>query len=100
MFSLFFSLKCSVSCGTGIQVRKIECVDAFGRMNTNCDSKTKPLPAQSCSTGIQCSTQTTVTQSSPSTQPQQQQKQQQQFKKPTNSEVPKKQILFFFFSFS
>lgn len=50
----FFSLKCSVSCGTGLQVRKIECVDAFGGMNTNCDVKTKPVATQQCSTGILC----------------------------------------------
>lgn len=46
--------QCSVSCGAGIQVRKIECADAFGAPSTACDIKMKPSATQPCSTGISC----------------------------------------------
>lgn len=89
-------MKCSVSCGTGIQVRKIECITGEsgniddrndGRIGDNrngnnsngtggddgpavamlgggvaaaatiteCESSTKPVERQSCTTGITCS---------------------------------------------
>lgn len=56
LFCIFLLLKCSVSCGTGIQVRKVDCVNTFGGFTTNCDDKTKPVATQQCSTGISCST--------------------------------------------
>lgn len=47
--------KCSVSCGAGIQVRQIECVDSFGALSNTCIAKKKPLMSQACTTGIPCS---------------------------------------------
>lgn len=49
------AFQCSVSCGTGIQVRSIECIDPFGGQSNSCIAKKKPTAAQSCSTGIPCS---------------------------------------------
>lgn len=57
-------LKCSVSCGTGIQVRKIECVDGSGGLSTSCDIIAKPVTTQECSTGISCSSEQQVEQTS------------------------------------
>lgn len=56
------SLKCSVSCGAGIQVRKIECVDGLGGLSTSCNITTKPVTTQECSTGISCSSEQQVEQ--------------------------------------
>lgn len=56
LFCIFLLLKCSVSCGTGIQVRKVDCVNTVGGFSINCDGKTKPVATQQCSTGISCST--------------------------------------------
>lgn len=53
--------QCSVSCGAGIQVRKIECADAFGAPSSACDAKMKPSATQPCSTGISCVSQAAST---------------------------------------
>lgn len=47
-------LQCSVSCGTGIQVRSVDCTDHHGTSNTQCEPSTKPAAAQPCTTGISC----------------------------------------------
>lgn len=52
---VIFHLKCSSSCGTGMQIRSIECVDSHGAHNTQCEPATRPVTMQSCSTGISCS---------------------------------------------
>jgi hypothetical protein len=43
-----------VSCGSGLQVRTVECYDPQGLLNTQCDPKTRPASVQPCSTGIPC----------------------------------------------
>lgn len=48
--------QCSVSCGTGIQTRSIDCVDSFGALSTSCIAKKKPLMLQACSLGVPCPT--------------------------------------------
>lgn len=58
---LFFSLKCSSSCGTGMQIRSVECVDSHGAHNTQCEPSSRPLSVQSCSTGIACTTEMSTT---------------------------------------
>ncbi|XP_037039972.1 protein madd-4 isoform X3 [Bradysia coprophila] len=55
---------CSVSCGTGIQVRKIECVDGLGGLSTGCEISAKPTTTQECSTGIPCSSEQHIDQTS------------------------------------
>ncbi|XP_037909605.1 ADAMTS-like protein 1 isoform X2 [Hermetia illucens] len=45
---------CSVSCGTGIQVRGVECMDSHGKLSTQCNPHTKPPAEQVCTTGISC----------------------------------------------
>ncbi|CAO1370826.1 unnamed protein product [Diamesa hyperborea] len=50
---------CSSSCGTGMQVRSVECMDHHGH-NTQCDPTLRPEPVQSCSTGISCTSDTTT----------------------------------------
>lgn len=52
LFSI--SPKCSSSCGTGMQIRSVECVDLNGIHNTQCDPATRPNSMQSCSVGIPC----------------------------------------------
>uniref|UniRef100_A0A1B0CNQ4 Alpha-carbonic anhydrase domain-containing protein n=2 Tax=Lutzomyia longipalpis TaxID=7200 RepID=A0A1B0CNQ4_LUTLO len=46
---------CSVSCGKGIQVRSVECMETNGGMSTQCDPNDKPIAIQTCTTGISCS---------------------------------------------
>ncbi|XP_055685140.1 protein madd-4 isoform X4 [Lutzomyia longipalpis] len=46
---------CSVSCGKGIQVRSVECMETSGGMSTQCDPNDKPIAIQTCTTGISCS---------------------------------------------
>lgn len=46
--------QCSVSCGTGIQTRSIDCVDTFGALSTSCIANKKPLMLQACSSGVPC----------------------------------------------
>ncbi|KAG5675419.1 hypothetical protein PVAND_005325 [Polypedilum vanderplanki] len=45
---------CSSSCGTGMQIRSVECVDLNDMHNTQCDPATRPNSMQSCSVGIPC----------------------------------------------
>uniref|UniRef100_A0AAG5DTY1 PLAC domain-containing protein n=1 Tax=Anopheles atroparvus TaxID=41427 RepID=A0AAG5DTY1_ANOAO len=45
---------CSVSCGSGIQVRSVECMDTNGHYSAQCDPSSKPLTGQPCTTGIIC----------------------------------------------
>ncbi|KFB37635.1 AGAP007792-PA-like protein [Anopheles sinensis] len=45
---------CSVSCGGGIQVRSVECMDTNGHYSAQCDPSSKPLTGQPCTTGIIC----------------------------------------------
>ena len=45
-----------MSCGTGLQVRTVECHDNHGAHNTQCDPLSHPLSIQPCSTGIVCTT--------------------------------------------
>ena len=53
---MFFSLfQCSVSCGSGIQIRTVECQESHGAVSLACDQKMKPVSGQPCSTGISCS---------------------------------------------
>lgn len=47
-------LKCSSSCGSGMQVRSVECVDQNGMHNTQCDPSTRPNSMQNCYVGIPC----------------------------------------------
>ncbi|XP_052864156.1 protein madd-4 [Anopheles cruzii] len=45
---------CSVSCGSGIQVRSVECMDTNGHYSGQCDPTAKPVAGQPCTTGIIC----------------------------------------------
>uniref|UniRef100_A0A182MQ69 ADAMTS cysteine-rich domain-containing protein n=1 Tax=Anopheles culicifacies TaxID=139723 RepID=A0A182MQ69_9DIPT len=47
-------LMCSVSCGSGIQVRSVECMDTNGHYSAQCDPGAKPVTGQPCTTGIIC----------------------------------------------
>lgn len=44
-----------------MQIRSIECVDAHGAHNTQCDPNNRPLSVQSCSTGISCTSEMPTT---------------------------------------
>lgn len=44
-----------------MQIRSIECVDIHGAHNTQCDPATRPASAQSCSTGISCTSEIPTT---------------------------------------
>lgn len=44
-----------------MQIRSIECVDIHGAHNTQCDPATRPDSAQSCSTGISCTSEIPTT---------------------------------------
>lgn len=37
-----------------MQIRSVECVDSHGAHNTQCEPSTRPAVAQSCATGISC----------------------------------------------
>lgn len=50
----FFLPKCSVSCGSGIRVRGVECVNLDGAIDQNCDESKMPERMEACSTGIAC----------------------------------------------
>lgn len=52
--SCVHTIQCSVSCGTGIQVRGVECMDSHGKLSTQCNPHTKPPAEQVCTTGISC----------------------------------------------
>lgn len=56
-----YPFKCSSSCGSGVQVRSVECVDIHGAHNTQCDPATRPETMQSCSTGISCNSEFSTT---------------------------------------
>lgn len=60
---IFFLLRpqCSSSCGTGVQIRSVECVDTHGTLNTQCDPTTRPVSLQSCATGISCTSEMPTT---------------------------------------
>ncbi|KAL7044499.1 hypothetical protein ACKWTF_001926 [Chironomus riparius] len=45
---------CSSSCGSGMQVRSVECIDQNGMHNTQCDPSTRPNSMQNCFVGIPC----------------------------------------------
>lgn len=60
-FSTSFFHKCSSSCGSGMQIRSVECVDNHGAHNTQCEPSSRPLSVQSCSTGISCTTEMSTT---------------------------------------
>ncbi|XP_055381952.1 protein madd-4 [Condylostylus longicornis] len=45
---------CSVSCGTGIQIRGVECLENDGTLSTKCEPHNRPAPVQECTTGISC----------------------------------------------
>ncbi|XP_055594208.1 protein madd-4 isoform X2 [Uranotaenia lowii] len=45
---------CSVSCGSGIQIRSVQCIDSGGHFSNLCDHKSKPSTGQQCTTGIGC----------------------------------------------
>ncbi|XP_059474386.1 protein madd-4 isoform X2 [Neocloeon triangulifer] len=45
---------CSVSCGEGIQTRRVLCRDARGDASAKCEPDRKPLNTQPCRTGIEC----------------------------------------------
>lgn len=54
IFVLYKKKKCSVSCGSGLQQRKVECTNSNGDISTTCDQKIKPVATQECSTGMSC----------------------------------------------
>ncbi|XP_076658795.1 ADAMTS-like no long nerve cord isoform X2 [Halictus rubicundus] len=46
--------ECSVTCGTGIKTRTVECRDAVGSISTDCDPVERPHTEQECKTNIVC----------------------------------------------
>ncbi|XP_076631991.1 ADAMTS-like no long nerve cord isoform X2 [Colletes latitarsis] len=46
--------ECSVTCGTGIRTRTIECRDAVGSTSKDCDPAERPHTEQECKTNIIC----------------------------------------------
>lgn len=52
---MWLSFQCSVSCGSGIQVRSVECLRSQGLVE-NCDNLMRPISTQPCSIGIACIT--------------------------------------------
>ncbi|KYN17323.1 hypothetical protein ALC57_10398, partial [Trachymyrmex cornetzi] len=48
--------KCSVTCGTGIRTRTIECKDGVGAISRDCDLAERPHTEQECKTNVACPT--------------------------------------------
>ncbi|XP_015601072.1 protein madd-4 isoform X2 [Cephus cinctus] len=46
--------KCSVTCGTGVKTRTVECRDGTGRLSTDCDLGEHPRTEQECRTNNPC----------------------------------------------
>ncbi|XP_054005175.1 protein madd-4 isoform X1 [Hylaeus anthracinus] len=46
--------ECSVTCGTGIRTRTIECRDGVGSISKDCDPSERPYAKQECKTNIVC----------------------------------------------
>ncbi|XP_076177522.1 ADAMTS-like no long nerve cord isoform X2 [Ptiloglossa arizonensis] len=46
--------ECSVTCGTGVRTRTIECRDALGAISKECDLVERPHTEQECETNIAC----------------------------------------------
>lgn len=46
--------ECSVTCGTGLRTRAIECRDAMGAISKDCDPSERPHSEQECKTNIPC----------------------------------------------
>ncbi|XP_011264169.1 protein madd-4 isoform X2 [Camponotus floridanus] len=48
--------ECSVTCGTGIRTRTIECRDGVGAISRDCDPAERPHTEQECKTSVACPT--------------------------------------------
>ncbi|XP_018366331.1 PREDICTED: A disintegrin and metalloproteinase with thrombospondin motifs 9-like [Trachymyrmex cornetzi] len=48
--------ECSVTCGTGIRTRTIECKDGVGAISRDCDLAERPHTEQECKTNVACPT--------------------------------------------
>ncbi|XP_076245168.1 ADAMTS-like no long nerve cord isoform X2 [Calliopsis andreniformis] len=46
--------ECSVTCGTGVRTRTIECRDAVGAISKDCDLAERPHTEQECKTNVPC----------------------------------------------
>lgn len=52
----FLFMQCSVTCGTGIRTRAIECRDGVGAISRDCDPAERPHTEQECKTSVACPT--------------------------------------------